>query len=100
MNPVAIDTDQFLAANVTGLSETDILDCFNAADALQGQRNYLVAVGRAIEAKVLESQEFYPALDSLSRAQLRKVIGRMNFTLTHYKQLTASLRKRVAGTAA
>jgi hypothetical protein len=51
-NPVAIDTDQFLAAKVTGLSDTDILDCFNEADALQGQRNYLVAVGRAIEAKV------------------------------------------------
>jgi len=51
-NPVAIDTDQFLAAQVTGLSVTDILDCFNDASALNGQRNYLIAVGRAIEAKV------------------------------------------------
>lgn len=32
------------------LSETDILDCF-AATPIEGQRNYLVAVGRAIEAK-------------------------------------------------
>lgn len=53
MNPVAIDTDQFLAATTPPvLSETDILDCFNAVPVGDGRGGYLVAVGRAIEAQV------------------------------------------------
>ncbi|MDB5964785.1 MAG: hypothetical protein JWQ72_1285 [Polaromonas sp.] len=55
---LAIDTDDFIAAcTPPALSNADILDCFNAVPVGDGRGGYLVAVGRAIEAKAREAFE-------------------------------------------
>lgn len=38
------------------LTQAEILDCFNVTPVGDGRGGYLVAVGRAIEAKVLEKR--------------------------------------------